>query len=411
MARPFSSSLRRKPSRCPFEVLRCLLFFLYFGARFVLDVILAPVFPSNMLGKSADCMAHDFINSIVTMFVLTSLLVRQYRSLALGSLAYFFVFRTDPTTRLMVATTWSLISLLSKTCDLGRLWKLLSIFITFTRMASRQAELENKGVRRRWSTGIRYHLCWAVPLLLRVTFVCICLHHVGFWSHYSLRALHHSFRYFGLANNSSLLHDCPQYGEASPHKISQVLDDCRYNNSNDKSGRPFWSNSGFTAIISECYDGDTCYAQDLQWDGALLPPLFRSPKIRLMGIDAPEWRTAKCPLEKCLAESARDFLEDLLGIDVSTVQHRRYEDDKKLPQERRTLRSCKNDKYGDRIVCDITCFLNGKASSAARAMLGSGLAVPYNGKRKQADWCNETPGDKKRQSHVHSCLATIKGLV
>jgi hypothetical protein len=56
-------------------------------------------------------------------------------------------------------------------------------------------------------------------------------------------------------------------------------------------------NVGFTAEISSYYDGDACLSHLLQFDTDMLPELFRSLNIRILGIDAPELRSAKCDLE------------------------------------------------------------------------------------------------------------------
>ena len=136
---------------------------------------------------------------------------------------------------------------------------------------------------------------------------------------------------------------------------------------------------GFTARIPSCYDGDTCRLRDIEHDGRRLPDLFQKLSVRIRGIDAPEvGARAGCYLEACLAVRAREKLESIVGIDERS-------------SPRVSLVDCGFDKYGGRIVCDV--FIDNdarKVDSVASEMLQSGLAVPYDGKRKwHADsWCD-----------------------
>mmetsp|Transcript_53964 Transcript_53964/g.131040 ORF Transcript_53964/g.131040 Transcript_53964/m.131040 type:complete len:450 (-) Transcript_53964:1381-2730(-) len=154
---------------------------------------------------------------------------------------------------------------------------------------------------------------------------------------------------------------------------------------------------GYSARVSSCYDGDTCYTDQLFYDGQPLPDLFASLNIRLRGIDAPERRhRAKCPLEKCLADSAKNELEDM----ILRYSYRSNQSDTSRWTDRRSwnvgvysggsilvrLTECNKDKYGGRIVCDI--LLDDDLTSASTEMMNAGLAVPYSGKRKTQDWCD-----------------------
>lgn len=56
-----------------------------------------------------------------------------------------------------------------------------------------------------------------------------------------------------------------------------------------------------------CYDGDTCYVN-------------REP-IRLLGVDTPEIRGAKCGLERIKALEARDFLNDTIDNAKEVAVH------------------------------------------------------------------------------------------
>jgi micrococcal nuclease len=143
--------------------------------------------------------------------------------------------------------------------------------------------------------------------------------------------------------------------------------------------------TGLWAKIPSCYDGDTCHSQGLRYGNQLLPDLFSTLNIRILGIDSPELRTAECELEYCLAVQAKLELERILGAG----------DDKLV-----SLVNCRHDKYGGRITCDI---LAGDGRSAASAMLETGLAVPYHGKRKTHSWCDVSRMDDRLYRHAVNC--------
>ena len=126
--------------------------------------------------------------------------------------------------------------------------------------------------------------------------------------------------------------------------------------------------TGFTATIPRCYDGDTCHAK-IFFDGDPLPDLFHTLNIRILGIDAPEIRSAKCDLERCLAVRAKVELERIVGAGSF---------------EEVPLVDCRHDKYGGRITCDAVSPSGRRVSTE---MLKTGLAVEYYGKRKEHSWC------------------------
>ena len=136
------------------------------------------------------------------------------------------------------------------------------------------------------------------------------------------------------------------------------------------------SNHGYTAHISSCYDGDTCYLDQLSFEGVLLPPLFQNMKLRLRGIDAPERRQSQCLFEKCLADLSRDVLEEIL------VTGNKNSDD----NGETLLEDCRHDKYGGRLLCDVHTV----KGNVAELMIESGLAVPYHGGTKTSPWCHPT---------------------
>ena len=54
------------------------------------------------------------------------------------------------------------------------------------------------------------------------------------------------------------------------------------------------SRIGFSALIPSCYDGDTCHLEDFSYGEQKLPDLFSKMNVRILGVDAPEIRSAKC---------------------------------------------------------------------------------------------------------------------
>lgn len=157
----------------------------------------------------------------------------------------------------------------------------------------------------------------------------------------------------------------------------------------------YLENAGFTAEIPSCYDGDTCHSHNLQFDGKSLPDLFGNLNIRILGIDAPELRSAKCDLERCLAERAKWSLEQI--VDAGSGR-------------RISLVDCRHDKYGGRLTCDISILetkeKNEGRRSVADEMLRTGLAIPYFGKRKAFSWCDSNidhPHPNLIRPHLLAC--------
>ena len=161
--------------------------------------------------------------------------------------------------------------------------------------------------------------------------------------------------------------------------------------SNSSTNASFNNFDGYSAIISSCYDGDTCRTDQLLYNGHPLPDLFSKINIRLRGIDAPEQRhRAKCSLENCLANRAKNELERI--IFRHSNQTTRWRDARlnlsDLNEERTLvhLTKCKKDKYGGRIVCDI--LTEEELTTVSAIMTTTGLVVPYWGNRKTQDWCD-----------------------
>ncbi|XIA65639.1 thermonuclease family protein [Bradyrhizobium sp. TZ2] len=106
-------------------------------------------------------------------------------------------------------------------------------------------------------------------------------------------------------------------------------------------------------------DGDTFEAR------VHLPPdLNLTTRVRLRGIDAPELK-ASCPQELQMAEAATDALRRMLGegdVAISNIGP---------------------DKYGGRVVADVTTRRSGNVSTA---MIAAGYARSYGGGHRSG-WC------------------------
>ncbi len=116
----------------------------------------------------------------------------------------------------------------------------------------------------------------------------------------------------------------------------------------------------FVATVKEVIDGDTLAVVVPVWLGVAL-----TTSVRLRGIDAPELRGA-CQREKDLALAAKQLLAREATAQV-------------------TLRNIEGDKFYGRVDADVTTVPDGL--SLSDAMLASGLARPYDGK-KRGDWCD-----------------------
>jgi micrococcal nuclease len=106
-------------------------------------------------------------------------------------------------------------------------------------------------------------------------------------------------------------------------------------------------------------DGDTLEVRAHVWlDQTIVT------RVRLRGIDAPDFRTG-CPAEATKAEASRSKLEALAG------------------RGQLHLTAMSRDKYGGRIVGDL---VTPDGASIARAMLTTGHARSYTGGKRQ-NWC------------------------
>ncbi|MBF0190261.1 MAG: thermonuclease family protein [Magnetococcales bacterium] len=108
------------------------------------------------------------------------------------------------------------------------------------------------------------------------------------------------------------------------------------------------------------HDGDT-----IRFDIPGVHPLFgENIPVRVRGMDAPEIR-AHCPLEKERAVRAREMVRERLS-----------------KAARITLVEMGRDKYF-RIVARVVA----DGVDVGEMLLRAGLAVPYDGGRKNMDWC------------------------
>lgn len=113
------------------------------------------------------------------------------------------------------------------------------------------------------------------------------------------------------------------------------------------------------ADVMRVIDGDTLRLKVHIWLGQTV-----EVDMRVAGIDAPELR-GKCPSERAQAREARDYLASLVGgrsIRISRIR---------------------NDKYGGRVVADVS---EPEVGDIASAMVARGLARIYDG-GKRSPWC------------------------
>ena len=114
------------------------------------------------------------------------------------------------------------------------------------------------------------------------------------------------------------------------------------------------------AIYVRNYDGDT-----ITFNLPNLHPIIgKKIVVRVNGIDTPEIR-GKCDQEKYDAEQAKGMVENLLK-----------------DAERIDLKNLQRGKYF-RIVADV--YADGE--NLAEALVDSGMAVRYNGGKKNSRWC------------------------
>lgn len=108
-------------------------------------------------------------------------------------------------------------------------------------------------------------------------------------------------------------------------------------------------------------DGDTVYVPTHMVSGF---PVGIS--VRVLGVDTPETRGAKCDNERQMGEAAKIFVRDVLAKAESvSITYRKW------------------DKYGGRI--NGTIVVDGK--DLGTMLIAAGLAVPYSGGARANVWC------------------------
>lgn len=112
--------------------------------------------------------------------------------------------------------------------------------------------------------------------------------------------------------------------------------------------------------IKGVYDGDTFYSELRS-----LPKPLKDVSIRISGIDTPEIRTT-CASEKVMGFEAKAYLEKLFAGQTKVL-----------------VKNVDWDKYGGRIDGEVF-LLDG--TNIAVKMIESGLAIPYDGGKRQS-WC------------------------
>ena len=113
----------------------------------------------------------------------------------------------------------------------------------------------------------------------------------------------------------------------------------------------------YTDLVA--YDGDTIVSTYVPIPG------LSAIRFRLLGIDTPEIRTAKCPEEKAAAYKARDFLTAEIKGKPTTVEFLRW------------------DKYGGRVLVKVR---NAQGEDLVAKLIAAGHGRAYDGGFK-ASWC------------------------
>lgn len=128
----------------------------------------------------------------------------------------------------------------------------------------------------------------------------------------------------------------------------------------------------FSVIVSSPSAGELTLPFDGGIDGDTirthlnLPAPLNRVSIRILGIDTPEkGKRAKCAREAMLADKATYATKQLTANSTTML-----------------VRNMKWDKYGGRIVGEV--WIN--SINIGQALIAQGVAVPYDGGKKQS-WC------------------------
>ena len=116
------------------------------------------------------------------------------------------------------------------------------------------------------------------------------------------------------------------------------------------------------AKVIRVVDGDTLKVRAQIWIGQTI-----DVSVRLRGIDTPEL-SASCPLERQLAQQARQRLSALIkGSNLVSLRH------------------FTQGKYGGRIVAFVD---NANGISVGDVLLKEDIARPYRRNKARKSWCN-----------------------
>lgn len=119
------------------------------------------------------------------------------------------------------------------------------------------------------------------------------------------------------------------------------------------------------ATVVRVIDGDSLKVRAKIWIGQTI-----DISVRLRGIDTPEL-AASCPLERQLAQKARQRLISLLKASKGTASI--------------TLRNISQGKYGGRVVAYVD---NKDGLSVGDILLKENIARPYRRNQARTAWCN-----------------------
>lgn len=116
--------------------------------------------------------------------------------------------------------------------------------------------------------------------------------------------------------------------------------------------------------VTKVIDGDTFIT-----DAKFFPTELGNIHVRVLGIDTPESTyLAKCDKEKQLGLKAKARTKELIEHQYVVVTN------------------VAADKYGKRVVGNVSYLKQGSQISLSNQLISEGLAVPYNGGTKTS-WC------------------------
>ena len=385
------------------------LLFMYFSARYVLECILLrlPTICVIHVPDNCDLHAHKFVGRLVDTiclwqrFVLPTLAFFAKWPPLLFFASYYFYSKQWIKSCLRCFSCWSIPAVfwaLRKALRRAKIrekdmWIALGRFISFTRVSVGRGHVEN--YQNHTAQSDFGALSYRVPVIIQAIistaiFIMLATKASSIFSprqphyyHYDyqnspLHELENYQNHHRCLEHFTYSHQRPNVPSYHPHEAKEV-----------ERSSSFPSGREFTAVIPACYDGDTCYTSNLSFNGQPLPDIFSSMKVRLLGIDTPELSRARCELERCLARRAKHEMERIVESGKGYVLN---------------LQNCKPDKYGGRMVCDI---LTRKGEVASELMLEAGLAVAYEGKKKDISWCQHRKSPKELKKNIDQCLSDI----